>query len=227
MSIRFLGGQIGEALNENHLYKMRDIVGVEIKDLIKMFNGVVFNVSRFLTNDVEKAQWLKALAVGICMEECAEKGPPASVGGCKTFKKAENFKELEKYIGLVVIDIIHKIHETMEDFQIYPQQYVVMYRDKTNSTKNKSQRYPILPYHQFMENPRKLIDFVKPLYKEHEKFLFPCTMIAASVANFRSVEDIKKEQGSTLTKFFTKGPVTKAPIKPPTNRNGKMITKTI
>ena len=55
MSIRFLGGQIGEALNENHLYKMRDIVGVEIKDLIKMFNGVVFNVSRFLTNDVEKA----------------------------------------------------------------------------------------------------------------------------------------------------------------------------
>lgn len=55
MSIRFLGGQIGEALNENHLYKMRDIVGVEIKDLIKMFTGVVFNVSRFLTNDVEKA----------------------------------------------------------------------------------------------------------------------------------------------------------------------------
>lgn len=78
-----------------------------------------------------------------------------------------------------------------------------------------------------MENPRKLIDFVKPLYKEHEKFLFPCTMIGASVANFRSVDDIKKEQGSTLTKFFTKGPVSKAPIKPPPNRNGKIITNTI
>ena len=87
MSIRFLGGQIGEALNENHLIKMKDIVGVEIKDLVKMFTGVPFAVSRFLTNDVEKAQWLKTLAVGICMEECAEKGPPASVGGCKTFKK--------------------------------------------------------------------------------------------------------------------------------------------
>ena len=116
MSIRFLGGQIGEALNENHLIKMKDIVAVDFKDLLKYLNGVVFNVSRFLTGEVEKAQWLKALALGICNEECAEKGPPASVGGCKTFKKADNFKELEKYIGLVVIDIIHKIQETMEDF---------------------------------------------------------------------------------------------------------------
>ena len=77
-----------------------------------------------------------------------------------------------------------------------------------------------------MENPRKLIDFVMPLYREHDKFLFPCTMVGASVANFRSVDNIKKEQGQSLKNFFTKGPAPKAPAKPraPPNRNGKLIT---
>lgn len=58
-----------------------------------------------LGNDDSKTMWLKNLAKGLCYEEVAEKGPPTTAGGIKTFKKIYKFQDLEKFISLCVLDI--------------------------------------------------------------------------------------------------------------------------
>ena len=74
--------------------------------------------------------------------------------------------------------------------------------------KNASRRYKMITYQEFKENPRNLIKYAISLYKEHEQYILPAVSIGATVTGFRSLEDLKKEQGYNLKNFFNK-PVSK------------------
>ena len=65
-----------------------------MNELVKMLKG-----------DETKAKWIQNISNGICNEEVAEKGPPVSAAGIKTFKKIIDFECLTKFIRLCVIDV--------------------------------------------------------------------------------------------------------------------------
>jgi len=79
--IRFCGGKISEALFESKGIKtMGQIQNLDASDLTDILN-----------NDHDKAIWLKKLALGICNEVVAQKGPPNSASGIKTFRRISYF----------------------------------------------------------------------------------------------------------------------------------------
>ena len=96
--IRFCGGKVGDVLAQHGFKTMGDVLKLEYQHLKSL-----------LGQDDQKTVWLRNLAKGICSDEVAEKGPPASAGGIKTFKKVYRFNELEKFISLCCLDINQKI----------------------------------------------------------------------------------------------------------------------
>ena len=84
----------------------------------------------------------------------AIKGPPSSAGGMKTSKPMTTFAELEKNIVLCVLDVNKKIQEYIEDWSIFPTQYLINYRDIRDKGESKVRREPFPSLDEYQEDPR-------------------------------------------------------------------------
>lgn len=143
--------------------------------------------------------------MGICMEEVAIKSQPTTSSGIKTFRKIFNFQQLEKFINLCLIDVNQKIFEIMEDYGIFPTSTVINYRDIKDGFRARSIRHPMVSFDEFNRDPRNLNRFMLPFCKELEANILPgATSIGISVTNFKSIEQIKKQQSQKLNSFFSK-----------------------
>ena len=52
----------------------------------------------------------------------------------------------------------------------------------------------MMSYFEWQANPRSLISFAIPLFKEHIQLILPAVTIGATVTGFRPLEELKKEQ---------------------------------
>lgn len=139
--VRQCGGKIAENLASFEIYKMADIqekTVVEIRDMAEETQA--------------RAEWLKAISLGICTEEVAEKSMPNTATGIKTFNRVTKFEELEKFIRLCVMDVNQKIAMFMEDSAIFPTQFIISYRDNYDNNKNKSTRFPMVGYGDYIKD---------------------------------------------------------------------------
>ena len=46
----------------------------------------------------------------------------------KTFSKVEEFDDLKKHINLVVLELNEKMEACMEDFELFPTQFQIMWK---------------------------------------------------------------------------------------------------
>ena len=92
-----------------------------------------------------------------------------------------------------MLDVIQKMQVYIEDFKIYPTSFVVNFRNMQDQGKMKSKTYPMLPMEEFLKNPSQLLKWPIPLFKEHEHQLLPARTLGATVTNFKSIDQIKKE----------------------------------
>jgi nucleotidyltransferase/DNA polymerase involved in DNA repair len=78
--IRFCGGKVAEAFEAQGMTKVGEIQDKSLPELTSMLHG-----------DESKAKWLSNIANGICFEDVAEKGPPTTATGIKTFNQTHEF----------------------------------------------------------------------------------------------------------------------------------------
>lgn len=122
--VRNLGGKISENLHSYGLHKMKELQEKTIPELSEMAEL-----------DYAKAEWIRNLSFGICVEPMMVKSMPNCASGIKTFKPAKTFEELEKFIRLCVMDVNQKVDEFIDEQNIFPTQFIVSYRDRFDNGK--------------------------------------------------------------------------------------------
>ena len=107
-NMRWLGGKLGQQLRDAGFETMGDIQPLDVQSDLMPIIGL------------EKAQWIKDLSIGICVEDVVVKQAPRSSGSVKTFRPVYKLEDILKQMHLVAIDLILKIKEHLKDFEVFP-----------------------------------------------------------------------------------------------------------
>eukprot|EP00347_Sterkiella_histriomuscorum_P022605 403337853 len=187
-SVRFCGGKVGESLHNAGLTTMGQIQETSIEDLQLIVSQ-------------STAQWIKDLSDGICYEEVKERNLPTTANAVKTFKKVYNFSDLEKLIGLVVLDLSIKVQEALDNLNIFPVSFQIGFKDNLDGN-HKTRRFKMISLDQFNNDKRCLTNHATALFKQFEKNILPATSISVGVMNFKNLSELKGDQTTALNKFF-------------------------
>jgi nucleotidyltransferase/DNA polymerase involved in DNA repair len=87
------GGKVGEALSSVGITTLGHVMNTDHSELMNHIGE-------------SSSIWLKELSEGYCYEEVKVKTNPTSSNAVKTFKSINTFKELEKMITLVMMDLV-------------------------------------------------------------------------------------------------------------------------
>ncbi|CDW79896.1 dna polymerase eta [Stylonychia lemnae] len=188
-NVRMCGGKVSDILESNGITQMGQIQEMNKQDL-----------EQFLSPST--TQWIKDLSNGICFEEVKERNIPTTANAVKTFKKCYTFQQLEKFIGLVVLDLSLKVKEILEDVEIFPQSFQIGFYDRQDNNKPKTRRFKMISLHEFESDKRALVNFATTQFLLFEKNILPATSISVGIMNFKNINELKNEKALSLNKFF-------------------------
>ena len=107
-----------------------------------------------------------------------EKKGPRSAGSIKTFKQIYSLEKILKQMHLVAIDLIFKIKEHLEDFDVFPTsikvyQKAYLYANDREKAQMSTEQvfkktFKMVSYEDFKEDPNCLVEHIQAFYKEHK-----------------------------------------------------------